>query len=174
MGNPPCIMLNLLGEYHCRIDAKGRVSFPAKLRKQLDRVLHDGLVVNRDIFEGCLVIYPKPEWDKVNAEMGQLSRYDRQHQLFQRKFMKGATLVELDASGRMLLPGALLAHAGLENGKAGDCVVTGLGEKIEVWSKDRFEQQVLGDDEDFDFGALAERVRRDIEPGSNPNDSSRN
>ena len=96
-------MLNLLGEYHCRIDAKGRVSFPAKLRKQLDRVLHDGLVVNRDIFEGCLVLYPKPEWDKVNAEMGQLSRYDRQHQLFQRKFMKGATLVELDGSGRMLL-----------------------------------------------------------------------
>ena len=57
-------MLNLLGEYHCRIDAKGRVSFPAKLRKQLDRVLHDGLVVNRDIFEGCLVIYPKLEWDR--------------------------------------------------------------------------------------------------------------
>ena len=76
-------MLNLLGEYHCRIDAKGRVSFPAKLRKQLDRVLHDGLVVNRDIFEGCLVIYPKPEWDKVNAEMSRLSRYDRSHQLFQ-------------------------------------------------------------------------------------------
>ena len=103
-------MLNLLGEYHCRIDAKGRVSFPAKLRKQPDRVLHDGLVVNRDIFEGCLVLYPKPEWDKVNAEMGQLSRYDRQHQLFQRKFMKGATLVELDGSGRMLLPSALLGH----------------------------------------------------------------
>ncbi len=167
-------MLNLLGEYHCRIDAKGRVSFPAKLRKQLDRVLHDGLVVNRDIFEGCLIIYPKPEWDKVNAEMSRLSRYDRQHQLFQRKFMKGATLVELDGSGRMLLPAALLSHAGLEGGKAGDCVVTGLGEKIEVWSKERFEQQVLGDEDDFDFGDLAERVRRDIDPGATPNDSSAN
>ena len=88
--------------------------------------------------------------------------------------MTGATLVELDASGRMLLPSALLCHAGLEAGKAGDCVVTGLGEKIEVWSKDRFENQVLGDDKDFDFGALAERVRQDIEPGTNPNDSSRN
>jgi len=53
-------------------------------------------------------------------------------------------------------------------------VVTGLGEKIEVWAKDRFENQVLGDDEDFDFGALAERVRQDIEPGMNTNDSSRN
>ena len=53
-------------------------------------------------------------------------------------------------------------------------MVTGLGEKIEVWAKDRFEQQVLGDEEDFDFGALAERVRQDIEPSSNSNDSSRN
>lgn len=167
-------MLNLLGEYHCRIDAKGRVSFPAKLRKQLDRVLHDGLVINRDIFEGCLVIYPKPEWDKVNAEMSRLSRYDRNHQLFQRKFMKGATLVELDSSGRLLMPGALLAHAGLDAGKAGDCVVTGLGEKIEVWSKARFESEVLGGDEDFDFGSLAESVRKDIDPTHNRNDEPRN
>ena len=166
-------MLNLLGEYHCRIDAKGRVSFPAKLRKQLDRVLHDGLVVNRDIFEGCLVIYPKPEWDKVNAEMSRLSRYDRSHQLFQRKFMKGATLVEVDGSGRLLVrrhcwPRWTRSRSG------GDCVVTGLGEKIEVWSKARFEQQVLGGEDDFDFGALAEKVRQDIDPARNPNDSSRN
>ena len=167
-------MLNLLGEYHCRIDAKGRVSFPAKLRKQLDRVLHDGLVVNRDIFEGCLVVYPKPEWDKVNAEMAQLSRYDRSHQLFQRKFMKGATLIELDGSGRLLLPGNLLPHAGIVAGKGGDCVVTGLGEKIEVWSKARFEKHVLGGDEDFDFGSLAEQVRKDIDPARQPNDSNRN
>ena len=67
-------MLNLLGEHPCRIDAKGRLMFPAKLRKQLDGVMHHGLVVNRDIFEGCLVLYPKPEWDKVNAEMARLSR----------------------------------------------------------------------------------------------------
>ena len=73
-------MLNLLGEHICRIDAKGRLMFPAKLRRQLDKVLHHGLVINRDIFEGCLVLYPKPEWDKVNTEMTQLSRYNRKHQ----------------------------------------------------------------------------------------------
>ena len=106
--------------------------------------------------------------------MSRLSRYDRNHQLFQRKFMKGATLVEVDASGRLLVPSALLGHAGLEAGKAGDCVVTGLGEKIEVWSKARFEEQVLGGEDDFDFGALAETVRQDIDPSRNPNDTARN
>ena len=167
-------MLNLLGEHPCRIDAKGRLMFPAKLRKQLDGVIHHGLVVNRDIFEGCLVLYPKPEWDKVNAEMARLSRYNRKHQLFQRKFMKGATLVEVDSAGRLLVPAALLSHAGLESGQAGDCVVTGLGEKIEVWSKARFEEQVLGEEDDFDFGALAEKVRQDIDPGRNANDAAHN
>ena len=167
-------MLNLLGEHPCRIDAKGRLMFPAKLRKQLDGVMHHGLVVNRDIFEGCLVLYPKPEWDKVNAEMARLSRYNKKHQLFQRKFMKGATLVDVDGSGRLLVPAALLGHAGLKNGKAGDCVVTGLGEKIEIWSKARFEKQVLGEAEDFDFGSLAEKVRQDIDPARNPKDTDRN
>ena len=52
--------------------------------------------MNRDIFEDYLVLYPKPEWDKVNAEMARLSRYNKKHQLFQRKFMKGATHVDLD------------------------------------------------------------------------------
>ena len=100
-------MLNLLGEYNCKIDAKGRLMFPARLRKQLSSVLQHGLVINRDIFEGCLVIYPQPEWDKVNREMSSLSRYNKKHQLFQRKFMKGATHVELDGSGRINIPALL-------------------------------------------------------------------
>ncbi len=72
-------MLNLLGEYKCKIDVKGRLMFPARLRRQLELILHHGLVVNRDIFEDCLVIYPQPEWDKVNNEMSRLSRYNRKH-----------------------------------------------------------------------------------------------
>ena len=107
-------MLNLLGEHICRIDAKGRLMFPAKLRRQLDKVLHHGLVINRDIFEGCLVLYPKPEWGKVNTEMTQLSRYNRKHELFQRKIMKGATIVNLDASARLNVPAALLEYASIE------------------------------------------------------------
>lgn len=159
-------MLNLLGEYNCKIDAKGRLMFPARLRKQLNSVLQYGLVVNRDIFEGCLVIYPQPEWDKVNREMSRLSRYNKKHQLFQRKFMKGATNVELDGSGRMNIPALLLEHAGIELPNVNEIIVSGLGEKIEVWSKTRYDRNVLDDVEDFDFGSLAEDVRKDIEPSN--------
>ncbi|MDA0302918.1 MAG: division/cell wall cluster transcriptional repressor MraZ [Bacteroidetes bacterium] len=159
-------MLNLLGEYKCKIDVKGRLMFPAPLRRQLELILHHGLVVNRDIFEDCLVIYPQPEWDKVNKEMSRLSRYNRKHQLFQRKFMKGATHVELDGSGRVNLPSLLLEHAGINAKEDNEVIVSGLGEKIEIWSKARYSQSVLDDAEDFDFGDLAEEVRRDLEPGS--------
>ena len=159
-------MLNLLGEYTCKIDAKGRLMFPARLRKQLDSVLHHGLVVNRDIFEGCLVVYPQPEWDKVNREMSRLSRYNRKHQLFQRKFMKGATHVELDSSGRINLPALLLEHAGIQLTTDNEIIVSGLGEKIELWSKSRYDRSVIDDTEDFDFGSLAEEVRDDLEPTS--------
>lgn len=160
-------MLNLLGEYGCKVDSKGRVMFPAKLRKQLEPVLSHGLVINRDIFEKCLILYPKPEWDKVNQEMNRLSRYDRKHQLFQRKFMKGATLVELDSTGRLNIPAALLEYA-LMNEKGGnELVVSGVGEKIEIWSKKHYEEVVLSGEE-ADLSDLIDDVRKDIEGPQGP------
>ena len=122
------------------------------------------MVLNRDIFEKCLVLYPKPEWEKVNTEMSRLSRYNRKHQLFQRKFIKGATLIELDGTGRLNIPSALLTYAGIDPSKNNEIIITGMLEKIELWNKDAYEAQVL--EEDDDFGDLAEEIRREIE-GSN-------
>ena len=157
-------MLNLLGEHKCKIDAKGRLMFPARLRRQLENIIHHGLVINRDIFENCLVLYPKPEWDKVSGEMTQLSRYNRKHQVFQRKFMKGATLVDLDSSGRLNIPTSLLDYAGIDLSKSNEIIVSGLGEKVEIWTIEAYQTQVLNDEDDFDFGNLAEDVRKDIDP----------
>jgi len=157
-------MLNLLGEYHCKVDLKGRVLFPARFRKQLELVIHHGLVVNRDIFSPSLILYPKPEWDKVNDEMSQLSRYSEKHQRFHRKFMRGATTLELDAAGRLLMPAPLLTYAEIDLRKSNELILTGLGEKMEIWSSANYNKEVL--DEDLDFGALAEEVRKDIEKKS--------
>jgi MraZ protein len=98
--------------------------------------------------------------------MSRLSRYNRKHQLFQRKFMKGATHVELDGSGRINIPALLLEHAGIQLPADNEIIVSGLGEKIEIWNKARYNQSVLDDADDFDFGTLAEDVRQDLEPNS--------
>jgi MraZ protein len=108
-------------------------------------------------------LYPKPEWDKVNGEMSRLSRYNKQHQLFQRKFMKGATHVELDSAGRVNLPASLLAYAGIDPKNANEVIVSGLGEKVEIWNQEAYHKQVIQGDDTLDFGALAESVRKDIE-----------
>ena len=138
--------------------------FPAKLRKQLEEIIHHGLVINRDIFEKCVVLYPQPEWDRVNKEMARLSRYNRKHQVFQRKFMMGASKVELDGTGRLLIPSMLMEYASIEPKENNEVVVTGLGKKIEIWSMANYEAQLTASEDEF--GDLAEDVRKDIEdPG---------
>ncbi|MDZ4824462.1 MAG: division/cell wall cluster transcriptional repressor MraZ [Flavobacteriales bacterium] len=154
-------MLNLLGEHICRLDDKGRMLFPSKLKKQLEQVIHHGLVMNRDIFSKCLVLYPKPEWDKVQQEMSKLSRYSKKHQKFQRIFMNGATTLELDLQGRINLPFVLLPHAEIDLKKNNEVVLVASNEKIEMWSRENYTKEVTGAEEDIE--ALAEEVRKDIE-----------
>jgi MraZ protein len=137
--------------------------FPAKLRKQLEEVVHQGLVVSRDIFSKCLVLYPAPGWNKVIEEMGHLSRYDEEHQLFLQKFMKGATQVELDETGRMLIPSALLQFAGIDLKKNNELVLTGMLDKMKIWSTDNYNKYVLSDEDGVDIRDLAKKIGKDIE-----------
>ncbi|MBL7943669.1 MAG: division/cell wall cluster transcriptional repressor MraZ [Flavobacteriales bacterium] len=154
-------MLNLLGEHICRLDDKGRLLFPAKLRKQLEEVVHHGLVINRDIFFECLVLYPKPEWDRVLEEMSLLSRYNKRHQQFQRLFMNGATLLELDPQGRLLIPPLLLEHAGVDLAKNNEVVLSAMGEKIELWGREQHRRNAEDNKEQFED--MAEDVRKVID-----------
>ena len=78
--------------------------------------------------------------------------------------MKGATIVDLDSSGRINIPTALLEHAGIDLTKGNEIIVSGLGEKVEIWTVEAYQAQVLDDSDDFDFGGLAEDVRKDIDP----------
>lgn len=156
-------MLNLLGEHHCKVDPKGRMMFPARLRKLMEAEIHHGLVVNRDIFSKCLVLYSKSAWDQVMSEMNRLSRYDEEHQLFLQKFMKGATLVELDDTGRLMLPSVLLPFAEIDLKKSNEIVLTGVLDKMKIWSKDNYEKFVLNDADGIDIKVLAKKVGKDIE-----------
>ncbi len=156
-------MLNLLGEHHCKLDPKGRMMFPAKLRKQLETELSLGLVINRDIFSKCLVLYPKSAWDKVVAELNRLSRYDEEHQLFLQKFLKGATLVEIDEVGRLNLPTTLLPFADVDAKSNNEIVITGVQDRMKLWSKANYTKYVLNDDDGVDLKVLAKKIGKDIE-----------
>lgn len=155
-------MLSILGVHTCKVDSKGRLMFPAKLRKELEAVLHEGLVLNRDIFEKCLVLYPKDEWDRVVKEMKKLSRYKKKHQKFMRSFLMNATKVELDSAGRFLIPALLLKLAEIDpKKKSNEVVVSGMDSKIEIWSAEKYQE--LMSDENDELSDLAEDIGKDIE-----------
>ncbi len=144
-------MLNLLGEYDLRLDAKGRLSLPAGLRKQLDGELQRGFVVNRDVFKPCLVLYPMVQWEQTQSMLQRLNRFVERNVEFIRRFMNGATQVELDASDRLLLPKILMDHAGI--GK--EVRMVGMMDRVEIWGK---EEHVKMMREKVDLTALAEDV----------------
>lgn len=145
-------MTGFLGEYEVTIDAKGRFLLPAGLKKQLPEGENTHFVINRG-FEKCLSLYPKKNWEPVYARISALNSFDPEVRNFTRYFLNGATEVELDSAGRILLPPNLKEYAGL--GK--DVVLCSSVDKIEIWSKDAY-QQFFESYSPTEFSALAQKV----------------
>jgi MraZ protein len=146
-------MVQLLGEFDCKLDAKGRLMVPSSLKKQLPDVEQEGLVINRG-FEKHLVIYPKKVWEKIVSDLSALNPYEPKNREFIRLFTRGATELVLDAAGRVNLPKTLLESAGIEINA--ELVLACQIDKIEVWSKKAYD--VLFDQDPADFALLAAEV----------------
>jgi len=152
-------MTQLLGEFDCKLDAKGRLMVPAALKKQLPNAENDGLIINRG-FEKNLVIYPKNVWDAVVADLAKLNIYDQENRAFVRAFTRGATELSLDAAGRVLLPKSLVEYAGIGS----DLVLACQLDRIEVWDKKSYED--IFDDVPVNFANLAQKVMGDKKGGA--------
>ena len=148
-------MLNLIGTYECKADVKGRVMVPAALKKQLSPVMADGFVVKRAVFQPCLELYPMKEWDALMKKMSELNRFSRKNNDFIRRFTAGVRVVELDSTGRLLIPKDLLSFAGISK----ELVISSAINIVEIWDKDKYEQAI--DDAADDFADLAEEVMGD-------------
>ncbi|MFT5076808.1 MAG: MraZ protein, partial [Flavobacteriaceae bacterium] len=107
-------MLNLIGTYECKADIKGRVMIPAALKKQLASVSLNGFVIKRAVFQPCIELYPIEEWQQLMKKMGELNRFNRKNNDFIRRFSAGVKTVELDVTGRLLIPKDLFSFAGIE------------------------------------------------------------
>jgi len=144
-------MSHFLGEFECKLDAKGRMMVPVGLKKQLPEADKEGLVINRG-FEKHLVIYTRREWDKIVEDLSKLNAYEKKTREFIRYFTRGASELSLDAAGRVLLPKALLDYAGIN----ADVVLACQFNKIEVWAQEAYDAQM--DNEPENFANLAEEV----------------
>jgi MraZ protein len=144
--------MNLIGTYECKADAKGRVMFSSALKKQLLPVVSEGFVVKRAVFQSCLELYPMKEWNLMMDKINKLNRFVKKNNDFIRRFTAGVKVVELDASGRLLIPKDLCQFAGIEK----QVVLSSAVNIIEIWDKDNYENAI--DNATVDFAELAEDV----------------
>ena len=145
-------MVNLIGTYECKADAKGRLMLPASFKKQLSEVLPKGFVLKRSVFQPCLELYPREEWDMLMQKMNKLNRFKKKNNDFIRRFTAGVKEIEVDTTGRILIPKDLTAFAGIEK----QLVLSSAINIIEIWDKKRYEAAI--EEATDDFADLAEEV----------------
>jgi len=150
-------MIPLQGEHICRVDAKGRFLLPVALKNQLVASLNEGFVVKRSIFSPCLELYPKPNWDELNQKIiSKLNRFVKKHNDFIRAYNAGLKEIEIDSTGRILIPRDLAVFAEI----TGDIVVAAKMDCIEIWDKAKYDEVVSATQ--TDISDLAEDILGNI------------
>ena len=153
--------MDFLGEFEATLDAKGRFLLPVGFKKQLPEQEELRFVINRG-FEECLSLYPVKNWEPLFARIKALNDFEPETRAFRRQFLNGATYVEPDSAGRLLIPPNLKDHASLQK----DIVLVAVGEKLEIWDSNKY-KQLFDSFSPEAFSALANSVmNRKPESGS--------
>ncbi len=148
-------MISFIGTYECKADTKGRVMIPVTLKNQMAPVLNKGFVIKRSVFQPCLELYPMDEWNHLMEKMNRKNRFKKKNNDFIRRFSAGVKPVEIDGTGRLLIPKNLMAIAGIDK----DVVLSSAINIIEIWDKDQYEKVL--DETTVNFAELAEEVMGD-------------
>jgi len=151
-------MTSLFGVYECNADAKGRVMLPVAFKKQLTKELKGGFVMKRSIFSKSLELYPMATWNEMVKEVNKLNKFVKKNVEFIRMFNYGVVSVELDSTGRLLIPKDLMTFAGINK----NVTMAAAGDRVEVWDKAAYEQFINNSSADFE--KLAEDVMGGIAP----------
>ncbi len=145
-------MTTLIGTYECKIDDKGRLMLPMALKKQMASSFSEGFVLKRAVFQNCLELFPMSEWEAMMSKVNQLNRFKKSNNDFIRRFTAGVRVLDVDASGRILVPKDLYEFAGFSK----EIVLSSAINILEIWDKAKYEQAI--DDATGSFADLAEQV----------------
>jgi MraZ protein len=148
--------MRFLGNIEARMDAKARVFVPASFRKILQSAGQNELILRKDIFQNCLVLYPLSVWEEELGRLrSRLNRWDKAQQQLFRRFVVDAERLEMDAGGRILIPRRCQQMIGIES----EIRFLGVDNTIEIWTKDGLDKALtLSDD---DFGSEMQRLMND-------------
>ena len=133
---------------------------PTALKKQLMSQLESGFVLKRGMFEKCIELYPMSEWDDKMSLVNKLNRFVRKNVEFIRLFTAGVKIVELDATGRLLIPKDLMGFSEITN----SIVLASAGTYVEIWDKEAYEEKLSNPE--TDIATLAEEVMGSLKDGA--------
>lgn len=132
--------MRFLGNSEAKIDAKGRVFLPSTFRKQLQTATEECLIMRKDTYQSCLVLYPESVWnEQMNDLRSRLNRWNAKHQMLFRQFVADVEIVMLDNNGRFLIPKRYLKLANISQ----DVRLIGMDDTIEIWSKEALEHPFM-------------------------------
>ncbi len=144
--------MQFLGSTDAKIDAKMRVFVPANFRKVLQAKDLHVLILRKDIFQDCLVLYPVEVWDEeVQRLRERLSRWDKSQQQLFRQFVLDAERLEIDSTGRILIPKRYLQMINVKS----EVQFLGVDNTIEVWGKNQLNETLVAPE---DFGIEIQRI----------------
>ncbi|MDD2475631.1 MAG: division/cell wall cluster transcriptional repressor MraZ [Dysgonamonadaceae bacterium] len=133
-------MNQFLGNFEAKADAKGRIFVPAAFRKLLEFQNEEWLVLRKDIFQDCLVLYPGSVWEKeIETLRSKLNKWNKTKQQVFRQFVLDAERIEMDASGRILISKRYLQLVGIDS----QVRFLGVDNTIEIWAKEKLEKPLM-------------------------------
>ena len=145
-------MQHFIGTYECKADVKGRLMLPVTLKRQLGDQINESFILKRSVFQPCLELHPYGEWKLTMDKVNKLNRFLKKNNDFIRMYTAGVRLVDLDSSGRILIPKDLLKSHFSKN----NVVLTSAINMIEIWDKESYEKVI--NSSDIDFADLSEQV----------------
>lgn len=139
------------GSYAINMDAKGRMAIPTRVREGLVEACDGRFVLTAHSQDRCLLIYPQPMWEEVLEKISSIPNMEHATRIIQRRIIGNACPQEMDANGRVLVPPTLRSYAGLEK----KLMLAGIGDKLELWSEERWFEQM----DDLGDGQLPEQLQ---------------
>ena len=131
-------------EFECKLDAKGRLVLPSKLKSILPEASSRQIVIRKG-FEPNLIIYTLDEYKKLHIKISSLNEFNSEQRKLKRNFFSSILQVELDNNGRFLLPKNMLSHAKIEK----EVILCGMGNVIEIWNKKFYKNYLINDSETY-------------------------
>lgn len=144
--------MRFIGNIEAKTDSKGRVFLPACFRRILQSRGCDKVMLRKDVYQDCLVIYPEESWNSQLEQLrGRLDKWNAKHQMIFRQFVADVEELSIDSSGRILLPKRYLNMASIKQ----EVRFIGMDDTIEIWAKEKLEQPFMPADE---FSRELERI----------------